>query len=196
MSSGSRNCNGAFFYRRSRHKPLGAENARPNTTWRTGRSRRWCSARSQLQGDFRHSAAVVVWFTMISILKGVMTSNRFNSFVEFVEFYLSRMQWTSHIFDNVPCHSKADQEANNGVPRIPRNHFTQRLPSNSPFLNIVKRPVPRHLEVREQLLLESQPRRLVILTQLPDLSTSFLPKSFTRTQSYMPQCIEKQLILM
>lgn len=97
-----------------------------------------------------------------AIFEGGMTSDRFNAFLEAT----SRVchEPVTYIFDNAPCHAKADQEPNDGGPQVPNNHFRRRLPPYSPFLNVVemafsafKASLKRQLEeVRDQLLLEPQ----------------------------------------
>lgn len=102
------------------------------------RSRRCRSTRSQPHGEFRRQQ--LSWFGSPRNPGG---GYDIRSIQFFFGIYLSPMQSTCHIrsyiiFDNAPSHSKADQEANNDGPRISRNPFTQRLPPDLPFLNIVE----------------------------------------------------------
>lgn len=141
------------------------------------------------------------------IFDGGMTSVRFSAFLEATSRECHDQ--VTYVFDNAPCHARADHEPNNGGPQLPFNHFRQRLPPYSPFLNIVemaisafKASLKRQLEeVREQILREPQAQRLAILTQLAEQSTGVITAAkaaawFSHAQRYLPKCIEREDILM
>lgn len=141
-----------------------------------------------------------------TIDNGSMTSGKFQDFLREVSTRLGEAP-TYFIFDNATCHSRA-------VTTAPQ-HYIQRLPPYSPFLNITemaisawKAEVKRHLaEVRDQLLngpvppgVSQRQHRMAILAQLGEQSVDTITTDkcrawFRHTQGYLPRCLAMTDIL-